>query len=311
VPALIVNVAGIRYAVPQVNLQELVLVDSERTRHRIEQVHGAPVYRLRDKLLPLVFLSEQLGYEDRQTCFNKRKVHIAVLQVSGRSLGLVVDQVSDQQEIVVKPLASALKPLAVFAGATILGDGRVVLILDPLGIAQRANLALDGREENSEPVSRVLEAQEELTSLLLMRGADDARLAVPLARVDRLETVDRSRLEETGGTDVLQYGDSIMPIVHFSSLLPERRSRPRHEDSETPAAEYLNLIVVSSHGMQVAMAVHDILDVVDVPLKLRSAGSRPGVTGTLVVHQRVTELLDLDWLVEQSGVVPLSLLEAG
>jgi len=305
-------VASVRFAVPQVNLQELVLVDSERTRHHLERVHGAPVYRLREKLLPLVFLSEQLGYEDRETCFNKRKVHIAVLQVGGRLLGLVVDQVSDQQEIVVKPLAHSLKPLTVFAGATILGDGRVVLILDPLGIAQRANLVADGREDQaSAPGSRAVDKPEELTSLLLMRGADDARLAVPLGRVDRLETVERSSLEEAGGTDVLQYGGGIMPIVHFTNLLPERRSRPRHDGGEVVPSEYLNLVVISSHGMQVAMAVHDILDVVDVSLKLRSAGSRPGVTGTLVVQERVTELLDLDWLVAQAGVLPPGLLEAG
>ena len=312
VPALIVSAGQARYAVPQVSLQELVLVDAERTRQRIEQVHGAPVYRLREKLLPLVFLNEQLGYETRDACFAKRKVHIVVLYAGGRQFGLVVDQVSDQQEIVVKPLAGALKPLNAFAGATILGDGRVVLILDIPGIAQRANLMTDARED---PVgatrNSAARTQEVTTSLLLMRGTDDSRLAVQLERVARLETINASQLEEASGTEVLQYGDEIMPVLHLSNLLPERRLRPRNVDFEPTPSELVNLVVLSVRGRHVAIAVHDILDVVDVPLVLKNPGSRAGVAGTLVVQQRVTELLDLDWLVAQSGALPDTFMEAG
>ncbi len=312
VPALIVSSGSARYAVPQVSLQELVLVDAERTKQRIEQVHGAPVYRLRDKLLPLVFLNEQLAYESRESCFTKRKVHIVVLYGGGRQFGLVVDRVSDQQEIVVKPLAAALKPLNVFAGATILGDGRVVLILDVLGIAQRANLTTETREDGLTATRKdAVRSQDVMTSLLLMRGPDDSRLAVPLERVARLETVASSRLEEAGGQEVLQYGEEIMPVVHLSRLLPERRSRPRHPDYEAPPAESVNLVVLSVRGQHVGIAVHDILDVVDVPLVLKNPGSRAGIAGTLVIQQRVTELLDLDWLVAQSGALPEGLMEAG
>lgn len=312
VPALIVNAGPARYAIPQVSLQELVLVDAERTRQRIEQVHGAPVYRLRDKLLPLVFLNEQLGYESREECFAKRKVHVAILMAGGRQFGLVVDQVHDQQEIVVKPLAAALKPINVFSGATILGDGRVVLILDVVGVAQRANLVAEARDDGvSQAQVEVSASSEPITSLLLLRGPDDSRLAVPLARVARLETVPLSQLEEAGGTEVLQYGNNIMPIVQLSSLLPERRVRPRNVESEPESSEYVNLVVLSARGGQIAMAVHDILDVVDAPIVLKSPGSRSGVLGTLVIQQRVTELLDLDWVIEQAGYSALPLEEAG
>ncbi|HET9934659.1 MAG TPA: chemotaxis protein CheA, partial [Polyangiaceae bacterium] len=312
VPALIVNAGSARYAVPQVSLQELVLVDTERTRQRIEQVHGAPVYRLRDKLLPLVFLNEQLGYETREECFAKRKVHVAVLLAGGRQFGLVVDRVDDQQEIVVKPLAGALKPVNVYSGATILGDGRVVLILDVVGIAQRANLVAEAREDSvaQTQLDKEVAKREQMTSLLLLRGPDDSRVAVPLERVARLETVPVSQLEEAGGTEVLQYGNGIMPIVHLSNLLPERRLRPRHEDVEPPTPDYVNLVVLSVRGSQVAMAVHDILDVIDAEIVIRSPGSRAGVLGTLVLQQRVTELLDLDWVVGQAGFQPDGYQEA-
>ncbi|MGC4087060.1 MAG: chemotaxis protein CheA [Polyangiaceae bacterium] len=302
VPALIVNAGSARYAVPQVSLLELVLVDAERTRQRIEQVHGAPVYRLRDKLLPLVFLNEQLGYETREECFAKRKVHVAVLMAGGRQFGLVVDQVHDQQEIVVKPLAGALKPVNVYSGATILGDGRVVLILDVVGVAQRANLVAEAREDAvSQAQAEVAQVTDTTTSLLLLRGPDDSRVAVPLERVARLETVPIAQLEEAGGHEVLQYGNAIMPIVQLSTLLPERRVRPRHDDVAPVSSDYVNLVVLSVRGTQIAMAVHDILDVVDAEVVLRSTGSRAGVLGTLVIQQRVTELLDLDWVIEQAG----------
>ena len=313
VPALIVNAGSARYAVPQVSLQELVLVDTERTRQRIEQVHGAPVYRLRDKLLPLVFLNEQLGYETREECFAKRKVHVAVLLAGGRQFGLVVDRVDDQQEIVVKPLAGALKPVNVYSGATILGDGRVVLILDVVGIAQRANLVAEAREDSvaqTQNEKETAQRREQMTSLLLLRGPDDSRVAVPLERVARLETVPISQLEEAGGTEVLQYGNAIMPIVHLSTLLPERRLRPRHDDAQPASPDYINLVVLSVRGAQIAMAVHDILDVVDSEIVIRSPGSRAGVLGTLVLQQRVTELLDLDWVVEQAGFQPQGYQEA-
>jgi two-component system chemotaxis sensor kinase CheA len=128
--------------------------------------------------------------------------------------------------------------------------------------------------------------------------------------VARLETVPISQLEEAGGTEVLQYGNAIMPIVHLSTLLPERRLRPRHDDAQPASPDYVNLVVLSVRGAQIAMAVHDILDVVDSEIVIRSPGSRAGVLGTLVLQQRVTELLDLDWVVEQAGFQPQGYQEA-
>lgn len=309
VPALIVSVGVARYAVPQVALRELVLVDTDRTRQRIEQVKGAPVYRLRDKLLPLVFLSEQLGHCSRAECYQRRKGHILILQAGGRQFGLVVDQVLDQQEIVVKPLVRALKQINVFAGATILGDGRVVLILDVLGIAQRGSLDTEARDEHLAELPSTT-PERTLRSILLVRGADDARIAIALERVERLETCSPERIEEAGGREVAQYDREIVPVLRLAQLLPERRSRARYEDPVPSSSNVLNLVVVRVHGQRVVLVVGEVIDVIDVPLHQGAPPPREGITETLVVDGRIAEVLDVDRVVLATGLVSPSLREA-
>src|SRR5271165_3795881 len=142
IPALVVTCGGDRYAIPQVSLLELVRVESDQAGKGIELVHGAPVYRLRGQLLPLVYLSRELklATDARPPAEREGAVNIVVLQADGRQFGLVVDEINDTEEIVVKPLRKQLKTVKVFAGSSIMGDGRVALILDVLGLAQRAGV---------------------------------------------------------------------------------------------------------------------------------------------------------------------------
>ncbi len=137
-PALIVSCGGELYAVPQVSLLELVRLDPDHVQRGVERMHGIPVYRLRDAMLPLVFLDKQLEIESQRTSVDE--VNIVVLQADDRSFGLVVDSVRDTEEIVVKPLQKQLKGIPVFAGAAIMGDGRIALVLDVLGLARRASV---------------------------------------------------------------------------------------------------------------------------------------------------------------------------
>ncbi len=146
IPALVVTSGGDRYAIPQVSLLELVRLDGEQARKGIERIHGAPVYRLRGHLLPLVYLNRQLGVESRRGDAADEAVNIVVLQAGERHFGLVVDGINDTEEIVVKPLGKQLKGVSVFAGATIMGDGQVALILDVLGIAQSAGVISEARD---------------------------------------------------------------------------------------------------------------------------------------------------------------------
>jgi two-component system chemotaxis sensor kinase CheA len=296
VPALIVAAGRGRFAIPQVSLLELVGFDPARDVQKIENFHGAPVFRLRGQLLPLVFLDHEIGQATGG--FNSGgSVRIVVLQVADRRFGLVVDRIIDQQEIVVKPLARQVKGIPIFAGATILGDGRVALILDTMGLAQQARIVSDLRNSNPPPSSIVTRKEDgDLVTMLLLKSPDDGRMALPLEKVSRLETVLPSAVENVGGQLVLRHGSDIMPLVSVNAVIPERRTVFRNDETPKNTELPLNLVVVQRNGVPVGMIVDDILDVVDISLKTRRVGSRPGITGCVVIHDRVTELLDLDWV---------------
>src|SRR5208283_5423230 len=144
IPALIVSCNGERYAIPQISLLELAWLEDGEARSAIEMVHGVPVYRMRGRLLPLVYLSRALQLAEKEhAAENEDAVNIVVLQAGDRPFGLVVDEINDTEEIVVKPLRKQLKTLKTFAGSTIMGDGKVALILDVLGLAQRASVVTE------------------------------------------------------------------------------------------------------------------------------------------------------------------------
>jgi two-component system chemotaxis sensor kinase CheA len=305
IPALVVRCADARYAIPQVNVIELVRLTA--AKQALEWIHGAPVFRLRGKLLPVVFLEEAMGGHIMPPAANDNTIDedapskfLAVVQGPGRQFGLVVDAVLDQQEIVVKPLPKLLAEIGAFAGATLLGDGRVALILDILGIAQRARLVSEQREDAMVERARAQnkERAKGMRTLLLLQGPDDARLAVPLEDVSRLETIDVEQLESGGQHQVLQYRGEIMPLLRTRELLPERRSRMRNENEEP---KMLRVVVLGRPGRALGLVVDDVLDVVETAGELRRVGCRQGVVGTLVVQNRVTEVLDLAWLIAAAG----------
>lgn len=297
VPAFIVESSQRRYALPQVNLDEFVLVDGKK--QRIELVHGAPVLRLRGKLLPLLHLSEVLGCETAEQCQAKSKAHVAVLQTAGHQFGLVVDRVIDQQEIVVKPLAAQLASTDVYAGCTILGDGAVVLILDGVGIAERAGLARRPAKEHEDTrrARSAAQTEDEPSSWLLMRGEQGKRFALPLGGVTRLEIVRRDRIEVVRQGEVVQHGSEIMPLVRLAKTLGD------FSPEADPNSEFLNVVVVPNGDGHVGVIVHDVEDVVDLAeLPKQQPSDTAGISGVVVVQEHVTELLDLGWLLQNSGI---------
>jgi two-component system chemotaxis sensor kinase CheA len=313
VPALVVRCADNRYAIPQVNVVELVRLNG--SKQALEWIHGAPVFRLRGKLLPVVFLEEALGghvmpppaANDNLDDDDAPSQFLAVVQGPGRQFGLVVNAVLDQQEIVVKPLPKLLTEIGAFAGATLLGDGRVALILDILGIAQRARLVSESREDATAAAERARalgERSKGQQTLLLLQGSDDARLAVPLDEVSRLETIDVDQIESGGSHHVVQYRGEIMPLIHAAELLPERRTRARngHVQTQVEDPKTYSVVVLGTPGRTLGLVVQDVLDVVEASGELRRLGCRQGVVGTLVVQDRVTEVLDLPWLIAAAGL---------
>jgi two-component system chemotaxis sensor kinase CheA len=298
IPALIVTCGGERYAIPQVSLVELVRLEGNGARQGIESVHGAPVYRLRGNLLSVVYLNRELhfGSPASQCSAQLDVVNIAVLQADDCQFGLIVDEVNDTEEIVVKPLGELLKGLSIYTGATIMGDGRVALILDVLGLAQHARVISEVRQRKlSDQATPAAERIQERKTLLLFQSPDDGRMAISLSDVTRLETFSRSAIERTGQQQVVQYRGTILPLVHVSSLVEERRLQPRNPSSS--AEDKVQVIVHTLNLRSVGLVVERILDIVEDDLATRGPASRKGVLGSIVVQGKVTEILDVDGII--------------
>ncbi len=291
IPALIVTSGGERFAIPQVNLLELVRLEGEQARQGIERLHGATLYRLRGNLLPLVFLNQALGLPT--TNAEEDVCNIVVLQADDRQFGLVVDGINDTEEIVVKPLGKELKGLSAFAGATIMGDGRVALILDVLGIAQRSNVVSPSRDRAIvDSGEKQRKEQDEREALLLFRLGAAGRMAIPLSMVARLEEIALDKVERAAGRDVVQYRGAILPLISLSREILGEKAR----ESDAP----LQVIVYSEQGRSIGFVVEQILDVVEEVVSVRSQASRDGLLGSVVVQGRVTDLLDVHGIIRRT-----------
>jgi two-component system chemotaxis sensor kinase CheA len=293
IPALIVTNGGERYAIPQISLLELVRLDGEDARNRIELIQGVPVYRLRGRLLPLVYLERELSSgPPEMPAKSDSPVNIVILQADERQFGLVVDEILDTEEIVVKPLGKQLKAVKTFAGSTIMGDGRVALILDVLGIAQSANVVNESRERAlSEKESEATSNSGEKQTMLLLQCGETGRLAMELSLVARLEEFKHEVVERAGEIQVVQYRGQIMPLIHLSEVLDMQSI---HAANGAPA---MQVVVYSENGRSVGLVVDRILDIVEETIVPQKPSARSGLRGSAVIQKRVTDLLDVRGLV--------------
>jgi two-component system chemotaxis sensor kinase CheA len=295
IPALTIGCAGRRYAVPQVSVLELVRLAGEHARGGIELISGAPVYRLRGTLMPLVRLDEQLGLVPAGSYVpvtpgtlsgggdGSRGGFIVVLQAEQHRFGLVVDDVLDTQEIVVKPLGRHLKNIPLYAGATILGDGSVVLILDATTIARQADVLSNAGATTAAGQS---DDTEQIDPMLVVEVAGGRRAAVPLSVVTRLEEIPSSSIERVGGREVVQYRGRIMPLVRLANLLGAY--------GEGSQAENVQMVVYTRDGRSVGFVVDRILDIATERPGTRSDIDDASLIGSVVVGDRVVELLDVE-----------------
>jgi two-component system, chemotaxis family, sensor kinase CheA len=297
IPALVVTCGGDRYAIPQVSLLELVRLEADEIGKGIELVHGAPVYRLRGRLLPLVYLSRELklAASVEPTSAGDGAVNIVVLQADERQFGLVVDQINDTEEIVVKPLRKQLKTVKTFAGSSIMGDGKVALILDVLGLAQRASVVTETRdramtEKAAESAATAVDKQ----TFLLFAGPGDSRMAIPLSTLARLEEFPVAQVEMSGTQWVTQYRGQILPLIRLSIVLDERRQRLRALQSLPEIGSGpIQALVLNHEGRSFGLVVDRILDIVEDRADVKSAATRPAVLYSVLIGDRVTELLDI------------------
>jgi two-component system chemotaxis sensor kinase CheA len=297
IPALVVTCNGDRYAIPQVSLIELVRLEGDEIGKRIETINGAPLYRLRGRLLPLVYLRRvlklALGVEADGVA--PQAASIVVLQVGERQFGLVVDEVIDTEEIVVKPLGKQLKGIPAFAGATIMGDGRVALILDGLGIAQLSGVIGESREASRAEEQKAAGASRGNSQTLLLFSAGDCdRLAIPLSMVARLEEFPREQIEHAAGDRVVQYRGQILPLVQLASVLG---SSGAAESGDRPT----QVVVIGDANRTIGLEVDAILDIVEEAISATQMTNRPGLIGSAIVGQKVTDFLDLHSVIEQAN----------
>jgi len=293
IPALVVENGVGCYAIPQVSLVELVRVESDKAASAIEMIHGAPTYRLRGNLLPLVFLDAELGVETGSD--EQRATNIVVLRADTREFGVVVDTIRDTEEIVVKPLDKQLKDIAVFAGATIMGDGRVALILDVLGLAQRAHVVAETSESAAvQALDRGTASDTNLQTLLVLGVGANGRLALPLSAVARLEEFKRDAVETAGGFEVVQYRGHIMPLVDIGGYL----GMPRRYDDEP--SDGIPVVVYEHRGRSVGLVIDEILDIVDTQMTIEPVADRIGIVGAAVIEGHVTDVLDVVTIVESA-----------
>jgi two-component system chemotaxis sensor kinase CheA len=303
VPGLLVNAGGERFVIPQLNLHELIRLEGDAARSAIEYVHATPVLRRRNALLPLADLCHVLSLPERR---QPDELNIVVVQVDGRRFGLIVDTINDTEEIVVKPLWQQLKHLNCYAGATIMGDGGIALILDVAGIGLRSGVtvAAGQRSRAPEAASSAIRQADPLRSLLLLRAGGLKRLAMPLAKVARLENIPAAQVEFAAGRSVVQYRGGVLPLVSVARML---------EGVPSPETEMLRAVVYRDGTTHIGLVVDEIVDVVEESVSSPVATDRPGLLGSAVVGGLVTDFLDLDAVAHWAapvGIESLTRLEA-
>lgn len=294
IPALMVTSGNEAFAIPQASLLELVRIDEE-SRNQIEVVRGSNFYRLRGVLLPLLSLNDVLNLPPR--VFDEDEIHsrgtnIVVLKAGDHSFGLVVDTVNDSEEIVVKPLSRQLKELSYLAGATILGDGRVALILDVMGVAHEGGLTGDGHRDPGLMVEAdaLQDADERMETVILFSMNEEDRYAIPLSEVARLEEFDVEKIEQSAGQDVIQYRDELLPLMRLGDAIGVMTSG--EDNARIP------VIVFSRHEKSIGVIVGRIIDIVEAEMHVHSVtAEKVGVKGSLVIDGKATDLLDIEQLI--------------
>ena len=289
VSALIVEAGKERFAIPQLSVVELVRArrnSDGTTESAIERINGTPVLRLRSRLLPLVSLSSllQLGVPTAAD----DGAYIVVAQVGSSMLGIIVDRVFDTEEIVVKPVTAILRHVTMFSGNTILGDGSVIMILDPNGIARATGIGPGGEAKPGQVTAPETTQARQKTTMLLFRANGDRKMAVPLGLVARLEDIPRDRIELSCGEPVTQYRGKLMPLVPISGIYDaEKKTQP--------------VLVFADRDRAMGLMVDTIIDVVDDHLSIELGGARPGMLGTAVIRGEAMDIIDTGYWMTQAA----------
>jgi two-component system, chemotaxis family, sensor kinase CheA len=286
VSALIVEAGGDRFAIPQLAVVELVRAQTN-SEHKIERIKDAPVLRLRDKLLPLIRLESLLQIENGDAV-EPENGFIVVTQVGSQTFGIVVDGVFHTEEIVVKPMSTRLRHINMFSGNTILGDGSVIMIIDPNGIAKSVGTVAVQAALAEEADAERRTGTDEMTSLLIFRAGAAQPKAVPLSLVTRLEELDTKKVEMSNGRPLIQYRGQLMPLIRVNDQV------------QLKAEGTQPLLVFSDEGRSMGLVVDQIVDIVEDRLNIEVPSDTPGILGSAVVKSQATEIIDVGYYLPQA-----------
>ncbi|MEP9375451.1 chemotaxis protein CheW [Aquabacter sp. CN5-332] len=290
-PALIVEVSGERFAIPQNTVLELVRIQAD-SEHAVRRLNDAPVLCLRNQLLPMLHLGRLLGldagkpegYVDED--FENRL--IAVMDVGNERFGIVLDSVSHTEEIVVKPMSSVLRQVSLVSGSTILGDGHVIMIVDPNGLAQAVAAGSEASMTSTMADAVQQDTSDAFMSLLLFSAGSDDIKAVPLSLVTRLEELERDTIEKVDGRAVIQYRGKLIPVIRADGELAERGTGTQP------------MLIFSHDARVMGLAVDKIVDIVESSLDLQLSSSSPHVLGGAIIDGRATEILDVGYFLSMA-----------
>jgi two-component system chemotaxis sensor kinase CheA len=294
-PALGITCGGASYAVPQNTVVEVVRVPADDRKQHVAKAQGAMVLRWRETLIPLVDLRTVLGAPPAP----KGDLLALLVLAEGRTFALSIDGLEDTAEIVVKPLGAHLADVDVLAGATILGDGRISLILDILGLAQRTSVVREGRRRAR--TEKVEEVGPATAPVLVCRAPTDARLAIPLEHVRRLVEVPASAIEPVAGGEAVQLDGSVVPVVRVADLLGAGGDH----------GDVVQLVLAGLPGgdgseVAVALLLGRVVDVLEAPVELEPA-HRAGAAGSTVLAGRATTVADLSAILAAAGLAAVPL----
>ncbi len=338
IPSQITSVGKERYALPQVNLNELLRIPAAQVKEKIEKVGDAAVVRLRGELLPLLDLAQMLGIEktftdpatleeqsDRRTSLADRRsrklltaqeadaseptaeqeersgkdrryrassaMNIAVVSAGAFKYGLVVDQLHDSEEIVVKPVGRHLKKCSAYAGATIMGDGKVALILDISNLAHTAELAaVSEAGQMARAAEEEARTLKDMAALLTFKNTDAGHFAAPLNLVERIERIKTADIERIGDRKVVQYRGGALPLYELSQVA---------EFDPLPEKELQEVIVFKVKNRELGLMVTPPVDTMEVMLDVdESTLKQPAINGSMIINGHTTLLVDIFELVK-------------
>ncbi|MBU3623817.1 chemotaxis protein CheA [Polynucleobacter sp. AP-Latsch-80-C2] len=298
-PAVFVRCKQYSYAIPQVNVIEMLRYEPREGVPGVEDFYGVPVFRLRDKLIPLVFLNYELKVDDVMPPVDQT-LNIVIVQAAGIRFGLVVDEVLYMQEVVVKSVGPLLKGTPVYSGSTILGDGRVALIFDINAIAVRSGIISKLTDNQFEQdISAALGANNDSQQMLMFDLLGLERMVIPLETVDRLEMISASRIDRRGNEAVVLYGNKIMRLISLAHYVEGATQKSLYGDETVP------VIVHYHHGQPVGFIVKKVHNIVNVPTQVVMVSPpQRGIMGSVIVNDSVMSILNVQEVLNMSGLGP-------